>query len=809
MDTLLQNLRFGLRMLLKSPGFTLAAVLTLALGIGANTAIFSVVNGVLLRPLPYKDPERLLLVWEGTPALPDASLSFPNFRDYRERNRSFAQFAGFRRENRDLTGVETPERLDVRMASASLLPTLGVSPALGRNFLPEEDKKGGAPVVMLEHGFWQRRFGGDRSILGRTLTLDGTPHTVVGVLPESFRFMEGRDIWLPLEAYPECENSRGCHPGLIAIARLKPGLDLAQARADMETVGRAMQKEFPEAYGSYLPKLNVLQTEQTRDVRGSLLTLLAAVAGVLLIAAINVANLLLARGATRQRELAIRAALGAGRRVLVMQLLVESALVALLGGVCGLLLALWGVDVLAHARPDSIPEVADFGVDGKVLAFTLVLSLGVGLVLGILPALRGSQAALAGAMKGEHSPSMRHRIKARDVLVVAEVALALVLLVGAGLLLRTFVQLQSLDLGFRDEGLLTLQVSAQETRYPTGPALRAFPAQVLERLKSAPGVKSATVSTAMPFVGAPQQSFNVVGQPLPPNPTDMPLGVHFMVGPGYFETLGIELVEGRLLQETDGHGGPKVIVVDERLAKTHLPAGGALGQRISADGEEYEVVGVVRHVANGRLGGEDLTPFQFYTALAQASDGMLPYLRTYIVAVRGEGATEEAAQALVPTVRRELGAMDSDQVLAEITPMERLVADSLGERRFTLTLIGVFAALALLLAGIGIYSVMSYAVAQRTREMGIRMALGARGADVLRLVVGHGFRLALVGVAVGMFAAWGLTRLLGTLLEGVSATDPVTFGLVALALGGVAVFASYLPARRAVRVDPVISLKTE
>ena len=809
MDTFLQNLRFGLRMLRKSPGFTLAAVLTLALGIGANTAIFSVVNGVLLRPLPYADPDQLLLLWEGTPQFPDGSLSFPNFRDYRERNRSFSAVAGFRAEERDLTGVVNPERLTARMASASLLPTLGVAPALGRNFLPEEDRKGGAPVVMLEHGFWVRRFGKDPSVVGRTLTLDGTPHTVVGVLPESFRFSGVRDIWLPLEAYPACENSRGCHPGLFAIARLKPGVDLAQARADMETVGRGMQQEFPDQYGTYMPKLDVLQARSVRDVRGSLLTLLAGVAGVLLIAAINVGMLLLARGATRQRELAIRAALGAGRRTLVAQLLMESALVALLGGGIGLLLALWGVDVLASARPQSIPSAATFSLDLRVLTFTLVLSLGVGLLLGILPALRGSQSALAGAMKGMDAPTVRRRFKARDVLVVGEVALALVLLVGAGLLLRTFVQLQQLDLGFRDEGMLTLQVSAPASRYPGNDALRAFPGQLMERLASAPGVKAATVAVAMPFVGAPEQSFTIVGQPPPANPVDAPLGVHFTVGPNYFETLGIPLVKGRFLQASDRQGSAKVLVVDERLANHFFPNGDVIGQRINYDGVEAEVVGVVRHVASYGVGGLEPAIFQFYTPLAQVSDAVLPHLRTFIIAVRGEGATEEAATALVPTVRGELSAMDPDQVLAEITPMERLVSDSLGARRFTLVLIGLFAALALVLAGIGIYSVMSYAVAQRTREMGIRMALGARAGDVLRLVVGHGFRIALVGVTVGVFAAWALTRLLGSLLEGVSATDPVTFGLVALALGGVAVFASYLPARRAVRVDPVISLKSE
>jgi putative ABC transport system permease protein len=814
MDTFLQNLRYGLRMLRKSPGFTLAAVLTLALGIGANTAIFSVVNGVLLKPLPFQDPGNLLILWEGTPQMPEASLSFPNFRDYASKNSTLASVAGFREETRDLTGVDSPERLKVRMAGANLLPTLGINPALGRNFLPEEDRVGGAPVVMLEHGFWQRRFGGERGIIGRTLTLNGTPHTVVGVLPESFRFFGQQDVWLPLEAYPMCGEARGCHPGLLAIARLKPGMSLNQARADLETVGRSLQKAYPREYSNYLPKMNGLQAEMVKDVKGSLFLLLAAVAGVLLIAAINVANLLLARGATRSRELAIRAALGAGRRALVLQMMVESALVGLLGGVFGLLLAMWGVDVLASSRPDAIPDAASFSVDGSVLAFTLAVSLGVGLVLGILPALRGSQVQLAGAMKGSDAQMAasagggRGHLRARDVLVVGEVSLALVLLVAAGLLLRTFVQLQRLDLGFRDEGLLTLGVSAPESRYPL-PALRAFPERVRERLASAPGVKSVAVAAGMPLLGSSQYSFTVVGRPEPANLGEQPLGVNYPVGDGYFETLGIALVQGRYLQPTDRRGSPRVVVLSEHTAKTLFPDGNVLGQRIKYDGEESEIVGVVRHVTHDGVGAKEGAPFQFYSPLSQASDEMLPYLRELFVAVRSNGDSEAAALGLVPTVRRELTAMDPDQAIADVRPMEQVVSETLGERRFMLGLIGLFGLLALVLAAIGIYSVMSYAVVQRTREMGIRMALGATGGDVLRLVVGHGFRLAVVGVLLGVFAAWALTRLLAGMLAGVSATDPVTFALVARGRGALAVLASYLPARRAVKVDPVVSLKAE
>ncbi|MBF5045669.1 ABC transporter permease [Aggregicoccus sp. 17bor-14] len=807
MDTFVQNLRFALRMLRKSPGFTLAAVLTLALGIGANTAIFSVVNGVLLRPLPYKDPQQLTYLWEGTPQFPEMSLAVENYRDYRDRSRSFASFAGFRTESRDLTGVDAPERLKARMASASLLPTLGVQPALGRNFTAEEDRPGGAPVVMLEYGFWQRRFGKDPNIVGRTLTLDGKPHTVVGVLPEAFRFFSPRDIWMPLEGNLPAETRRGNHPGLYGVARLKPGVTLAQARADLETVGHALQKEYPNEYSTILPHLNVLHAELVKEVKGSLLTLLAAVAAVLLIAAINVANLMLARGATRERELAIRAALGAGRSTLVAQLLVESAVVALLGGGLGLLLALWGVDVLSSARPEAIPEVASFGVDAKVLAYTLVLSLGVGLLLGILPALRGSQVALAGAMKGSEAQALpgRHRVKARDVLVVGEVALALVLLVGAGLLLRTFVQLQQLDVGFKSEGLLTLEMSAPASRFPGAESLRAFTQAATARLASAPGVRSAAVSAGMPLLGASESSIRVVGQP-EPKPGEAPLAVNYIVGPGFFETMGIRLLEGRYLDARDTPTSPRVMVVDEVFARRLFPDGHALGQRIKWADMEQEIVGVVRHVANYGIGGREPAGIQMYQPYTQLPEKFIPMVREFNVAVRAAGAD---AVAIIPTVRREFAALDPDQALAELKPMDEVVLESLGERRFTLHLIELFAALALVLAGIGIYSVMSYAVAQRTREMGIRMALGARGHDVLRLVVGHGFRLAAAGVLFGVFAAWALTRLLGTLLEGVSATDPVTFALVALGLGAVAVFASYLPARKAVKVDPVVSLKAE
>jgi predicted permease len=808
MESLLQDIRFGLRQLAKNPGFTLAAVITLALGIGANTAIFSVVNGVLLRPLPYKDPEQLVFIHESAPNFPEMSVSIPNYLDWRERQQSFTDMGAFRSDAFDLTGVDVPERLNARMVSASLLPLLGIQPALGRHFLPEEDTLGGPPVLMLTHALWVRRFGKDPNILGRSLTLNGTPFTVVGVLPEGFRFYAERDIFVPLaRSAPKLFEQRGNHPGLYAIGRLKPGMTLAQAQADLTAIGLALQESYLQQMGKALPKAQLLHETLVEDLRPSLVALMAAVFFVLLIAAINVANLLLARGTVRQRELVIRAALGAGRGRLVRQMLVESSLLSLVGGGLGLLLALWGVDVLAAVRPESIPSTASFSLDAGVLGYTLALALGVGLLLGIFPALRASQVSLVETLKDSGAGATRFRGRARDGLVVAEVALALMLLVGAGLLMRTFVQLKSLDLGFKSEGLLTLRMSAPQSRFPGADALRAFPSQVLERLQSAPGVSSATYSTGLPLSGFSETSFKIAGQP-EVGLSELPLAAFFVTAPNYFEAMQIPLLEGRGFQPTDGKGSPLVAVVDEALARRFFPGRSALGERLSLNGDaiQAEIVGVAKHVTAYGPGDEEPAPVQFYLPFQQAPDEfVLAAGRRLQVAVRGE----RDAVALVPLVRQEFKTLDPDQALADLKPMEQLVAEELEERQFVLGLVALFAALALVLASIGIYGVMSYTVAQRTREMGIRIALGAQGGDVLRLVVGHGLRLAAIGVGVGALGSMALTQLLGSLLAGVSATDPVTFAATALVLAGVATVASWVPAQRAVRVDPARILRAD
>ncbi len=807
MDTFLQDARFALRLLRKSPAFTVAAILTLALGIGANTAIFSVVNGVLLRPLPYQEPERLVFIWEGTPTFPEMSVSVPDFVDWRERQRSFTDLAAFRTGAFDLSGVETPERVGTRFVSDSFLTVLGVKPAMGRDFLREEDTLGGPPVVMLSHGFWVRRYGQDRSILGKSLTLDGIPHTVVGILPADFQFYTAQDLLVPLvRSGKRHYEQRGNHPGLYVLGRLKPGVSVEQARADLEGIGKVLQEAYPDSNTKVLPKAELLHERLVRDLRPSLLALMAAVAFVLLIAAINVVNLLLARGTARQRELVIRASLGAGRGRLMRQMLVESSLLALVGGGFGLMLALWGVDLLAASRPDGIPSTASFSVDGKVLGFTLALSLGVGLLLGVLPALRASQVSLVETLKDTGVGAARFRGRARDALVVAEVALALTLLVGAGLLMRTFVQIKGLDLGFRPEGMLTLRMSAPESRFQGAETLRNFIEQSRERMQGLPGVKAATYSIGMPMLGFSDTSFRIVGQP-PPEKGAGPQAVYLITAPNFFEAMGIPIVEGRGFESGDRVGSTPVVVVDEVLAKRFFPGQSAVGQKIASGGDqEFEIIGVARHVLAYGPGEPEPAPFQFYRPFAQLSDDAVTRVgRSLTLAVRGPGD----ADALVPMVRQEFKAIDPEQALAGLASMDSVVERSLGDRRFILGLVGLFAALALVLSSIGIYSVMSYTVALRTREMGIRMALGAQEMDVMRLVVGHGVRLAAIGVLVGALASGVLTRLLGSLLQGVEATDPLTFVTTALVLAGVAVLASWVPARRAVKVDPVQSLRAD
>jgi putative ABC transport system permease protein len=810
MGALLRDLRFAARMLVKSPGTTLVAVLTLALGIGANTAIFSTVNAVLIRPLPYQDPDRLVVMWETSPAFKEMSVAYPSFLDYRARNRTFTDMGAFRSESYNLTGQGEPERLSTRMVSASLFPTLGVKPMLGRVFTEEEDAPDGRKTVMLSHGLWKRRFASDSAIVGKTIQLNGIPFEVIGVLGPDFRIFGQRDAYVPLglKRGEKGYDSHGNHPGIYVIGRLAPGVTLDQARADMAAVGEGMQKDHGDDYGTVRPAFEPLRENIAKELRPSLLLLLGAVLFVLLIAAANVANLMLARAMTRHKEMAIRAALGSGRLRLVRQLLVESTLLALLGGALGLLLAMWGVDLLAAARPEAIEFVGPLTIDGRVLGYTLVIALGTGLLFGLAPALHASRQDLAGTLKegDQRATAGSGRQRLRNALVVGEVALAMVLLVGAGLAIRGFQRLTSRDPGFRPDHLLSFQVQLPPSKYREPAELIAFYDELGRRLRALPGVESATVSDGLPFVGAPEASF-VSGVTAPGD--ESRFAVLYVVDSAYQDTLGIPLLAGRRFDAaTDRLDGEPVAIVDEALAARFFPEG-AIGEtmRLSdTKAPSMRIVGVVKHVAHYGLEGPQPAPYQFYVPLDQVPPDFQPMVLAQMhVTVRTSGDP----MALASAVRGEVMAIDPEQPVFAMTTLDEQIAESVADRRFTTGLLGVFAALALLLATVGLYAVLASSVTQRTHEIGVRMALGAQPGDVVRLVVRQGLTLVIIGVVVGVGGAFGLTRLMQKILSGVSPTDPLTFAAMVAVLVAVGVLATYIPARRATRVDPMVALRHE
>jgi putative ABC transport system permease protein len=813
MDTLLHDLRYGARMLLKTPAFTFVAVLALALGIGANTAIFSVVNAVLLRPLPYADPDRLVLLWQYTSRLPDLDrmfVSYPDYLDWRDQNQAFEHLAVFRDGGANLTGGDGPERIQVAEASASIFPILGVPPLIGRGFLPEEDQPGAGRTAVISHGLWQRRFGSDPGMVGQAVTLDGEAYTVVGVMPPGFRFPEQTppiDLWVPvgLNAASRSFTSRGNHPGLLAIGLLKPGVTFAQAQEDMAGVTRRLAEQYPNTNGDTVARMTTLTEEVVGDVRPALLVLLGGIGFVLLIACANVANLLLARALGRQREIAIRAALGASRARIICQLLTESAVLAAMGGAAGLVVALWGVDVLVAVSPESIPRLRETGVDASVLVFTLAVSLLTGLVFGLVPALQVSRPDLSDALKeGSRSATdglRRNRV--RSTLVVTELALALVLLAGAGLMMRSFARLLDVDPGFNPEGILAAGVPLPSVKYPEDVQRVAFFERVRERVRELPGVVAASVVSEPPISGgAWQTGYAVEGREQPQGTLPLFTDV-VVVSPDYFRAVGIPVRAGREFASRDGAGAPAVALIDETMARKIFPGEDPLGKRLSIDADEegnpvwLEIVGIVGHVKHYGLDRDART--QIYLPHAQ-----MPLLDMTIVA-RTKGDPAALAQA----VRGEVLAVDADQPLSYLSPMSEFVADSLAQRRFSMVLLGIFAVVALLLSAVGIYGVMAYSVTQRTHEIGIRMALGAERGDVTRLIVRHGMAVAFVGIAAGAGAAFALSRFISGLLFEVSPTDPATFAGVAALLVGVAFLACYLPARRAARIDPMVALRHE
>jgi len=805
-----QDLRYGVRMLMKNPGFTLIAVMTLALGIGANTTMFSVVNAMWLRPLPYSEAEQLALVWHrNTKRGDDAFLTSGNYLDLLRQNQSFAQMAAISDHDFSLTGRGEPERLQGQLVSAAYFRLLKITPVIGRDFTEADDRDGAPRVVILSHGLWQRRFGGQANVIGQALTLNELPYTVVGVMPQSFTVPEGNaELWAPITFGAEAANDRGSFY-LSAIARLKPGVTLEQAQSEADVIARNLELAYPKSNTDLGFSIVSLHGFMMRGFKQSLWVLLGAVLFILLIACVNVANLLLARAAVREKELAVRAALGAGRRRLIRQLLAESVLLAFCGGALGALLAVWGVQALKFigpTGPNAIARLEEVNLDWRVLGFTLGIACLTGIIFGLAPALQLSRPDLQHTLKdGVRGSSSSAGQRLRGILVVAEVALSLVLLIGAGLLIRSFTRLQNVDPGFQTERLLTMNIVMSQAKARDLASITNFYQKVVERVESLPGVKAASVATVAPIVTSGRRSPVVIEDKPDPPPGVFQVANNRVVSPDYFRTLGIPLLQGRLLSAQDHAQASAVAVINQAMARRYWGGEDPVGKRFkigarASNAPWLTVVGVVGDVRQAGLNTDSLP--ELYTPFTQDHQR---FVRPRVLFVRTAGDPLN----LIAAVKSQIWAVDKDQPINDVRTMEEIVTQWLAPRRFNLLLLGVFAALALALASVGIYGVISYAVSQRTREIGVRMALGAGRADILKLIVGQGLALTLGGVATGLLASLALTRWLESLLFGVSTTDPLTFTGVALLLTLVALLACYVPARRATKVDPLIALRSE
>ena len=822
MQTLMQDLRYGARMLLKMLGFTLIAVITLALGIGANTAIFSVVNAVLLKPLPYEQADRLVFLAENGENFGEMSVSFPNYQDWRAQQTLFENIGVYNRERYNLTGSGEPEQLQAANATADLLTALKVKPLLGRLYTSDEDKPGATPVVVLSHALWQRRFGGDARVVNQTITLNERRYTVLGVTPPGFLYPSRIEMWIPAGQLSGRESwqNRGSHPGLYGVVRPKPGVTVKQARTEMNVIAERLAQAYPASNKGNSAVVVSLKERIVGDVERALFVILAAVGCVLLIACANVANLLLARAATRQREMAVRVALGASRWRIARQLLTESLILALLGGIPGLLLSQWAIDGLLKFNPAVLPRAGEIKTDIAVLGFTFLMALLTGLLFGLAPAWQAGRTDPHLALKDAGRGIAGGKARFRNALIITEVALTLVLLVGAGLLMRSFSQLLRVNPGFNYEGLLTFIVTLPEQKYPQlGPQMQFFQ-KLQERLSALPGVTQVAYSSGLPLGNNGwQTSFTIEGRPIPP-PNETPSMEMTIVSSGYFETMKISLREGRWFDARDNRehlrgrdlsqlkpdrqlmAGLNSIVIDEEFARRHWPNESAVGKRIRLgtrpDDPLLTILGVVGRVKVDGL-REETNRVQAY----------LPYLQGTVPNVFVTLRTSVDPTSLTNAAREAVVQIDPLQPIYEVNTMEKLRTDTIAPDRLNLLLLSSFAGLALVLALIGLYGVMSYAVTQRTQEMGLRMALGAQVGDVLRLVIGHGMKLVLLGIGLGVVLSFALTRLMERLLFGVSATDPLTFIVIVSLLIFVALLACWLPARRAMKVDPMMALRCE
>ncbi len=805
MENLYKDIRYGFRILLKNPGFMAVVVLVLALGIGANTAIFSVVHAVLLRPLPYPQPDRLVIMTEKDRDGDRMGVAYPNYEDWRERAVSFEDMASGRSQSFNLTGIDQPTRLQGRTVNWNFFQLLGVKPQLGRLFEAQDDKPDAAPTAMISTGLWKEKFGSDPDIIDKTIRIDGKPFTVIGVLPPGFQFLRRDDLYVPIgllltQSFGLLD--RGNHFGLSVLARLKSGVTVEQARKEIELLAAQLESEYPNTNSGNGAMVQKLDDRLVEDIRPALLVLLAAVGFVLLIACVNVANLMLMRASERHKEIAIRLALGAGRMRIIRQLLSESLLISVLGGAAGLLIGVWAMDGLIALAPQNTPRLDQVRMNTTVLIFTLCTSLLTGLLFGLFPALHASRADLNSTLKeGGRSIAGSSRERMRKVLLVAEVALALVLLAGAGLMLRTVSQLTRVDPGFNAERLLTTQFTLPANTY-NEETRRAFYRECLGRVEAVPGVISAALTLSLPIDGSNWNSvFIAIDKPVPPR-AELPSSAFTPVSANYFEAMGIRLLEGRAFSEADGADAPRVTVINETLARRLWPGENPIGKQIKQGWPENktpvrEVVGVVSDV---KLNGVDHeTPLQAYLPLAQETAGSLALV----------ARTTGNPLALASTIEQAIRSVDKDLPVYGTSSMDQLMGSAIAQQQLTMVLLAGFALLALVLAAVGIYGVMSYSVSQRTHEIGIRMALGAQSSDVLRMVVKQGLMLTTAGVGLGLVAAFFLTRLMASLLYGVSATDPLTFALISLLLTGVALGACFVPARRATKVDPMIALRYE
>ena len=816
MDTWLKDVRYAFRRLRKSPGFSLIVLLTLALGIGANSAIFSVVNTVLLRPFPYRDPERLVIVDHLYPSLNNllAGASAPGFRDLRDKTAIFDGVFVMQGWSPALTGNSgEPLRLQGTRASGLIFKTLGVAPILGRPFTPEEDVPGKNHVVVLGYGFWQRQFGGDAAVIGKRLILNNEPYDVIGVMPASFRDFRGpapSDLWTPLALPPDAfSDNRRTNEYLTLVARLKPSISVDRARGDMKAFASQLRAQYPNNYPpDWTLKVTPMSDKVSGDIRPALLVLLGSVGFVLLIACANVANLLLARAASRIKEVAIRSALGATRRDLLRQLMAESLMLAMVGGVLGLGLAWLGMRGLVALKPANVPRISELRIDGIVTAFTLGIAVVTGLLFGLVPALQASRANLQDTLKegGRSGSADRSGQALRRTLVVAEVALALTLLTGAGLLIKSLAMLEEVNPGFDSSHLLTFNVAIPRAKYQSDTAQIQYWDRAIETMKAIPGVRSVGMTSTMPFTDDwSTGSFAVEGYQPPPD-TPAPWGDQRIVSPGFFTTLKVPLIKGRNFTDQDDAGGQPVVIVDEEMVKRYWPNSDPIGKRVTFNNPQRDsvvrwmtVVGVVGHTKHAGL--DDKARVQMY----HPSHRYGFTTNSMSFAIRADGDPTR----VLPAARAALHAIDPDVPIYDISTMDANITNSMGQRRFAMMLLGLFAVMAVVLASIGIYGVMSYSVTQRAHEIGIRMALGAARRNVLRMVMGQGLVLVGAGVLIGVVGAFALTRLIASQLFGVRPTDPATFISVALTLVGVAALATFVPAMRATRVDPVVALRDE